>query len=175
MWNFLFTYRFKIIEYKQAKWFPHSLPGFVTGLTWLVPLMEKELLTFLEHLSFKWGSCYSVFSFMCLVWFMLFHAKSIIFQLYHGSQFYCWGKPKDPEKTTDLSQVTDKLYHIMLYIIVCPSFGHCVVCPSIYRLWLPLWYLQIFLCKLNKHKIIKYKRGCYGRDCMVVGFTGSSR
>jgi hypothetical protein len=22
------------------------------------------------------------------------------------------------------------------------SFGHCVVCPSIYGFWLPLWYLQ---------------------------------
>ena len=25
------------------------------------------------------------------------------------------------------------------------SFGHCVVCPSIYRFWLPLWYLQTLL------------------------------
>ena len=36
---------------------------------------------------------------------------SSILQLYHGHQFYWWRKLEYPEKTTNLSKITDKLSH----------------------------------------------------------------
>jgi hypothetical protein len=43
---------------------------------------------------------------------MVFNATFNNISLYRGGKFYWW---KKPEKTTDMPQITDKLYRIMLY------------------------------------------------------------
>ena len=63
----------------------------------------------------------SIFSVVLGLWW--FKTLSIIFQLYHDDQFYWWRKLEYLEKTTDLSQVTDKLYHIMLYQVYLSLVG----------------------------------------------------
>ena len=82
--------------------------------------MEVSLSVFPKrHLSVHLNQMY-ILTLQCIhklkfiQWFGWLVYSVIIFQLYRGGQFYCWRKSEYPEKITDLSQDTDKLYHIML-------------------------------------------------------------
>jgi hypothetical protein len=48
---------------------------------------------------------------------------STIFPLYPSGQFYWWKKPKYPEKTTDLPEFTDNLYHIYNVVSSTPRLS----------------------------------------------------
>jgi hypothetical protein len=57
---------------------------------------------------------------------------STIFQLYRGGQVYWERKPEYPEKTTDLSQVTDKLlsHDVVLSAPLAWNGNHLVLCKA---------------------------------------------
>ena len=77
--------------------------------------------------AFLWGSSYSICSFMC----MSCRSLSVILS------FFFW-------PLCCLSFL--ELHHLITPLVSSnSSFGHCVSCPSIYRFWLPLWYLQTLL------------------------------
>ena len=111
----------------------------------------------------------SIFKMMLKMWSKLYfpHVAFLFLEriVISWRRFYWWGRPGD------LSQVTDKLYHIMLYtspwsrfelttlvVIGTDCIGSCksnyhtftattayVVCSWVYGFWLPLWYPQTLL------------------------------
>jgi len=48
---------------------------------------------------------------------------SIIFQLFRGGQFYWWRKPEYPKQSPDMPQVTENLYHKVVWSTHCHERG----------------------------------------------------
>jgi hypothetical protein len=121
-----------------SRFFPRSwlITWFVTRVTRRVTLVEQELLTLPEHLSlprFLMGSCYSIFSFICMF------CRSLFVLLY----FFFW-------PLCFLFFFDIRILYVCFVdrcLSFCTfSFGRCVdYSYSIYGFWLPLWYLQIIL------------------------------
>jgi hypothetical protein len=121
----------------------------------ILPLFVTEILMIRE--SSKYNVIKLVNSRVRLWW-------STMFQLHSGSKFYWWRKPQYPEKTIDQSQVTDKLYPIMLHRVYLAWTGFELTtlvvlgtdCIGSYnpttmrsRSWQPLgkWYMYMYIYK----------------------------
>ena len=98
----------------------------------------------------KWGSCYSIFSFMCMFCRSSFGPLFFFFW-----PLYC-------------------LFFFDIRILITPvvSFGHCVVCSSsIYGFWLPLCYLlAIVLSVLLRQTDSDYPCGIFWPLCCLFFF-----
>jgi hypothetical protein len=138
-----------------------------------VPLVEHELCTLHDHLSSPSGfnevHDWCRLLYVCavrlylqwfvegsrLIYFICVCLRIVVFNTYCVLFLFCFSSSCVPyvyssHRCALFVYLFLPLWHCLSF---CPfSFGHCVVCPSIYGFWLPLWILQTLLIEnlINK-------------------------
>ena len=113
----------------------HHLPFVLSGVHVFLMLFVFTYTGVQHDFHIKWCSCrVTVKRRVSLV------KQELIFLLEHLSSLPVFSGVR----------VARSLVFCVLLIIICLfSVGHCIVCPSIYGFWLPLWCLQT---SLNNHE-----------------------
>ena len=113
----------------------HHLPFVLSGVHVFLMLFVFTYTGVQHDFHIKWCSCrVTVKRRVSLV------EQELIFLLEHLSSLPVFSGVR----------VARSLVFCVLLIIICLfSVGHCIVCPSIYGFWLPLWCLQT---SLNNHE-----------------------
>ena len=145
---------FTVTEYLYHKWLqicsvcrnhnpyfvPHSsrITEFVTKVLRRVSLVEQKLCTFPGHLCsppFQWGTCSSIFSFLCRV-LLTFLLSFLFWPLYYQSF----------ELRLLITTLVSSDYHLGIFLLPLGYLLITTLISSDYHFdifWLPLWYLLI--------------------------------
>ena len=144
-------------------WYTDS--DYLFGIFWPLCCLTFFDLQILITPLVSFGHCVvwpsSIYRFWLLVWCLLAIVLSVL--LWYTDSDYLFG----------IFWPLCFLSFFDLQILITPlvSFGHCVVCPSIYRFWLHLWYLlAIVLSDLLRFTDSDYTFGIFWPLCCLSFF-----
>ena len=140
----------------SALWFTAS--DYLFGICWSLYCLLFDLLPLITSLV-SFGHCIVCSLIYCLwlpLWYLLvivlsalwFTASDYLFGIFWS--LYCL------------------LFDLLPLITSLVSFGHCIVCPLIYCLWLPLWYLLTIVLSALWFTASDYLFGiCWSLYCLL--------
>ena len=136
-------------------WFTYS--DYLFGICWSLCCLSFDLSILITSLvSFgHYVVCPLIYRFWLPLWFLL---VIILFVLWFTASDYlfgiCWS-------------LCCLSFDLQILITSLVSFGHYVVCPLIYRFWLPLWYLLVIMLFVLRNTYSDYLFGIFWSLCCL--------
>ena len=129
----------------------YTVSGYPYGIFWPLYYLSFNI-RFLVTPMVSFGHCIicpSIYGFWLPLWYLLAIVLSVLQYTVSG---YLYG-------------IFWPLYYLSFNIrfLVTPmvSFGHCIICPSIYGFWLPLWYLLAIVLSVLQYTVSGYPYGIF--------------
>ena len=131
--------------------------GYLFGILWSLCCLSFDVRILVTPLV-SYGHCIvcpSIYGFWLPLWYLM---VIVLFVLRCTDSGYPFG-------------ILWSLYCLSfdLRILVTPlvSYGHCIVCPSIYGFWLPLWYLMVIVLSVLRFTDSGYPFGILWSLCCL--------